>query len=179
MQFFSVFSLSLSPVSCLTETPLKPVLHNPKLILSVHKIYSVGNVALAQQHSVSEADNLSPGLIQARARFNSSPHVRQSMKVLDSGFHAMNFGFQVLCFGLCVSGTWIPDSMNCILHCKAQVCRFRKQKFSRLRIPGAKISRISSVYIYFGRRRILIPESSEKNSSFTYKNVYNIQKLLM
>ena len=32
--------------------------------------------------------------------------------VLDSGFHATVFGFQVLDPGLFISGTWIPDSIR-------------------------------------------------------------------
>ena len=40
-----------------------------------------------------------------------SPHVRQSRAVLDSGFHAMDSGFQLLHSEFLVSGTnWIPDT---------------------------------------------------------------------
>ena len=39
-----------------------------------------------------------------------SAHVKESKTVLDSRFHAMDSGFQVLDFGFFVSGAWIPDS---------------------------------------------------------------------
>ena len=50
--------------------------------------------------------------------------------VLDSGFNAVDSGFQVLDSRLFVSGTWIPDSkrfwdpdsLTCISDSKAQVC---------------------------------------------------------
>ena len=38
---------------------------------------------------------------------------RKFKTVLDSGFHAMDPGFQLLDFGLFVSKTWIPDSLRC------------------------------------------------------------------
>ena len=41
---------------------------------------------------------------------HKSPHVRESRKALDSGFHAGDSGFQVVDSGFFVSGTWIPDS---------------------------------------------------------------------
>ena len=37
-----------------------------------------------------------------------SPHVRESRAVLDSGFHAVAFGFRVLDSGFKHSGFWIP-----------------------------------------------------------------------
>ena len=37
-----------------------------------------------------------------------SPHLRESKIVLDSGFHAVDSGFQVLYSRFLVSGTWIP-----------------------------------------------------------------------
>ena len=40
------------------------------------------------------------------------PHVRESKKVLDSGFHAVDSGFQVLETGLFISGTWIQSSVG-------------------------------------------------------------------
>ena len=42
-------------------------------------------------------------------KFDFSPHVRESMTVLDSGFHAVDSGLQVLDFGFLFSGTGIPD----------------------------------------------------------------------
>ena len=42
-------------------------------------------------------------------KFDFSPHVRESMTVLDSGFHAVNSGLQVLDSGFLFSGTGIPD----------------------------------------------------------------------
>ena len=38
-----------------------------------------------------------------------SPHVRESMTVLDSGFHAVDSGLQVPDSGFLFSGTGIPD----------------------------------------------------------------------
>ena len=56
---------------------------------------------------------------------HNSHHSRESKKVLDSGFHTVDFEIQVLDFGFIVSGTWITD--------------FKAQEF---RIPQAKIYRI-------------------------------------
>ena len=40
-----------------------------------------------------------------------SPHIREESKtVLDSGFHAVGSGLQVMDSGLFVSETWIPNS---------------------------------------------------------------------
>ena len=79
-----------------------------------------------------------------------SPHVRESETLLDSGFHAVDSGFQSLdarSFSVelgfrirIVSG--IPDSYTCIPDSKAQDSGFHKQKFARFRIPNAKFSRI-------------------------------------
>ena len=60
----------------------------------------------------------------------------ESKTVLDSGFHAMDSGFQIVDFGAFVSGIWIPDSnrwrhsVSCIPDPKAQDSRFHKQKCS-------------------------------------------------
>ena len=49
-----------------------------------------------------------------------SPQVRESKTVLDSRFHAVDFGFQVLDFSLSGTWIWIPivsvisDSLSCI-----------------------------------------------------------------
>ena len=89
-----------------------------------------------------------------------SPHVRESKTVLDSGFHAVDSGFQLL-----VSRSYtvelgfripivrgIPDSDSCIPDSKAQDSGFHKQKFPRFRILHAKISRIpESGFPYMGR----------------------------
>ena len=37
-----------------------------------------------------------------------SPHVRESMTVLDSGFHPVDSGFRLLDSGFQLSGFWIP-----------------------------------------------------------------------
>ena len=42
-------------------------------------------------------------------RFDFSPHVRESMTFLDSGFHAVDSGLQVLDSGFLFSGPCIPD----------------------------------------------------------------------
>ena len=89
-----------------------------------------------------------------------SPHVRESKTVLDSGFHAVDSGFQLLDsrsytvelgFRIpIVRG--IPDSDSCIPDSKAQDSGFHKQKFPRFRILHAKISRIpESGFPYMGR----------------------------
>ena len=39
-----------------------------------------------------------------------SLHIRESKTVLDSGFHAVDSGFQVPMLRVFVSGTWIPHS---------------------------------------------------------------------
>ena len=89
-----------------------------------------------------------------------SPHVRESKTLLDSGFHAVDSGFQLLdsrSFSVelgfrirIVSG--ILDSYTCIPDSKAQDSGFHKQKFPRFRIPNAKISRIpESGFLYMGR----------------------------
>ncbi|CAH3150596.1 unnamed protein product [Porites lobata] len=60
----------------------------------------------------------------------------ESKTVLDSGFHAMDSGFQIVDFGAFVSGIWIPDSnrwrdsVSCIPDPKARDSRFHKQKCS-------------------------------------------------
>ena len=69
---------------------------------------------------------------------NVSPHVRKSKTVLDSGFHAVDSGFQVVNpnslsveqfkFQIpIVSG--IPDSLSCIPDSKAQNSRFHGKNF--------------------------------------------------
>ena len=71
--------------------------------------------------------------------------------VLDSGFHAMDFGFQVLDSRFFISGTWIPDSI-----------RWRDSRFlelysgfqkSRFRIVKAKIYLIPN----FTSKNFLVP----------------------
>ena len=65
---------------------------------------------------------------------NLPPHVREYKTVLDSGFHAVDFGFQVLDSWLC---HWSLDSGF--------------QRLVGFRIPGAKISRIlQSGFPYMG-----------------------------
>ena len=74
-----------------------------------------------------------------------SSHVRESRTVLDSGFHAVDSGFQLLdSRSLSVElGFWIPivsgipDSHSCIQDSMAQDSGFHKQKFLRFRIPHA------------------------------------------
>ena len=73
----------------------------------------------------------------------AAPNVRESKTVLDSRFHAVDSGFQVLDIELFVRGTWIPDanrwwdpdSLSVIP--EAQDSVFHKQKFpdSAIRIP--------------------------------------------
>ena len=47
-------------------------------------------------------------LVMACALHMRSPHVRESMTVLDSGFHAVDSGFLVLDSGFQLSGFRIP-----------------------------------------------------------------------
>ena len=81
----------------------------------------------------------------------SSFHVRKCRTVLDSGFHAVDSGFQVLHSGVFVRGTWILDSdplldpyfLSCIADSTAQdsgsqkkkIPRFNKQILPAIRIP--------------------------------------------
>ena len=70
-----------------------------------------------------------------------SAHVRESKTVLDSGFHAVDSGFQSslsveLGFRIpIVSG--IPDSLSCIPDSKTQDSKFYKHKFSCFRNLGS------------------------------------------
>ena len=100
-------------------------------------------------------------LFRRRNKWKNSYNVRESKTLLDSGFHAVDSGFQLLdsrSFSVelgfrirIVSG--IPDSYSCIPDSKAQDSGFHKQKFPRFRIPNAKISRIpESGFLYMGRR---------------------------
>ena len=76
--------------------------------------------------------------------------VRESKQVLDSGFHAGDFGFQALDSSLCqwnldfgFQSLWDSDFLSCFRDSKAQDSGSHKQSFPReLRIPLAKISRI-------------------------------------
>ena len=79
-----------------------------------------------------------------------SPHVRESMTVLDSGFNFVGSGFQVLLstsFSVergfripIVSG--ISDSCSCIPDSNAHDSGLHKRKFPRFRNPHAKFSKI-------------------------------------
>ena len=92
-----------------------------------------------------------------------SPHVRESKTLLESGFHAVDSGFQLqdsrsfsveLGFRIgIVSG--IPDFYTCIPDSKAHDSGFHKQKLPRFRIPNAKISQIpESGFLYMGREMV-------------------------
>ena len=73
-------------------------------------------------------------------------HVRESKTLLDSGFHAVDSGFQLLDSRPFPAELWfwiwivsgIPDSYTCIPDSKAQDSRFHKQKFPRFWISNAK-----------------------------------------
>lgn len=75
----------------------------------------------------------------------SLPLVRESRTVLNSGFHAVDFRFQLLDSEFFVSGSRIPDSTlvgfqiphsySCILNSKAQDSGFYKLKFLRFWNP--------------------------------------------
>ena len=54
--------------------------------------------------------------------------------MLDSGLHAVDYGFQVF-----FSGTWIPDSHCCIPESKAQDSEFHRQKLPVFPYLGRKI----------------------------------------
>ena len=77
-----------------------------------------------------------------------SPHVRESKIVLDSGFHAMDSGFQA-CNSILLLvelGFRIPifseikDSLSCIPDSKAHGSGFHKQNFPGFRIPNENFS---------------------------------------
>ena len=62
-------------------------------------------------------------------------HVSESKTVLDSGFHSMDVGFQVLDSGFLGRGTWIPDpnrywdSLSWFVDSKAHDSGLHKQIF--------------------------------------------------
>ena len=66
--------------------------------------------------------------------------VRESNTVLNSRFHAVNSGFQVLDFGFFVSGTWISDSIREWNSGFLGLYSDSKAYASGLWIPQAKIS---------------------------------------
>ena len=76
--------------------------------------------------------------------------VKESKQVLDSGFHAWDFGFQALDSSLCqwnldfgFQSLWDSDFLSCFRDSKAQDSGSHNQSFPReLRFPRAKISRI-------------------------------------
>ena len=89
-----------------------------------------------------------------------SPHVRESKTLLDSGFHAVDSGFQLLDSRSFSVKLWFPirivsgisDSYTCIPDSKTQDSGFHKQKFPRFWIPNAKISQIpESGFLYMGQ----------------------------
>ena len=96
-----------------------------------------------------------------------SPHIRESRTVLDSGFHAVNSGSQVLDSKFFVSGTWIPNSIVggipdflwCIPRSNVQDSRFHEQKFpgswdtdsSGRDLPQKITSAVRLSYNWFGK----------------------------
>ena len=71
-----------------------------------------------------------------------SPHVRESRTGLDSGFHAVDSGFQSysLELGLRILITsGIPNSLSCVSDSKALDSKFNKKKFPRFKIPQANL----------------------------------------
>ena len=70
---------------------------------------------------------------------------RKFKTVLDSGFRAMDPGFQLLDFGLFVSKTWIPDSLRCNSRFQSPGSRIPQANFSPIpdftnkKIPGSGI----------------------------------------
>ena len=74
--------------------------------------------------------------------YQSESSIKESIIVLEFGFHAIDSGFQVCIPGFFVSGTWIPDcnhglpdSLSYIPDSKAQNSGFHKQKSSGFRNP--------------------------------------------
>ena len=66
-------------------------------------------------HEMTESDNrasIDNARYYVSCIVNFSPHVREYKTVLDSGFHAVDSGFQLPDSRTFFSGTWIPDS-NC------------------------------------------------------------------
>ena len=86
-----------------------------------------------------------------------SPQVRESKTVLDSRFHAVDFGFQVLDFSLSGTWIWIPivsvisDSLSCMADFKLrspdskskipEIPDFREGVAGRLSWGGGGLSR--------------------------------------
>ena len=121
------------------RSPSGSAVENPVVLTFWHK----------RGERTSVTNNVSFSCTSAR-----SPHVRESKTVLDSGFHAVNSGFQVLDSSLC---QWNLDSgfksLEGYTDSKAQDCGIRKQ-FSRFWIPPAKIYWIpESAFPYTGRAR--------------------------
>ena len=65
----------------------------------------------------------------------ASPHGRESKTVLDSGFQAVNFGFQMLDSTLSVKLGFRIPIVSRILYSKARDSGFQKQKFPVFQDP--------------------------------------------
>ena len=68
-----------------------------------------------------------------------SPHGRESKTVLDSGFQAVNFGFQMLDSSLSVELGFRIPIVSRILDSKARDSGFQKQSFSVFQDPDSLI----------------------------------------
>ena len=113
------------------------------------KISPISNSA-SKNSWIRESGNLVPRshsvLRWSREIWVLAPHVRESKTLLDSGFHAVDSGFQLLDFRPFSVEIWfririvsgIPDSYTCIPDSKAQDSGFHKQKFPRFWISNAK-----------------------------------------
>ena len=83
-----------------------------KLILGIQDLTKIQsgirkNTKFLDENCIQDKDNRSSGC----GIFTKESHqVRESKTVLDSGFHAMDSGLQVLYSGFFISGTWILHS---------------------------------------------------------------------
>ena len=106
---------------------------------------------------------------------HASSHVRESKTVLDSGFHAVDSGFQTLAVDLTfwipiVSG--IPDSLSCIPDSTSKIFPGKTFGFHEQNISGLQQWDSGFLELYSGFHQQIFPE---KTFGFHEQNISRFQ----